>query len=73
MAIQFDLVCDFVGCPNPANSEVYPDSQSLLAARLANGWVSVQIQYDTGIKTWWLCPECTQEKNVADIIAQMKQ
>jgi hypothetical protein len=34
MAIQFDLVCDCAGCPNPANNEVYPDSQSLLTLNL---------------------------------------
>ena len=72
MSIKFDLYCDVPECCNPISTDTYPDEQLLLLHRLQQGWCSVQIQYDSDLKTWWLCPECVTKLTVQNCVNLMK-
>lgn len=69
MGIQYELACDYAGCT--CKTQIGATSEETLSTALAGNWTNVQIQYDGGIKAWWICPECSA-KSIADATNAMK-
>jgi FMN phosphatase YigB (HAD superfamily) len=69
MALQYKLTCDCGNCE--CKTQVGDSPEITLSQALAAGWRSVQVQYDSGIKTWWICPACVNN-SLSDIINLMK-